>query len=121
MISSSFHVDQLTEYIFTYCQHLMTPEERAAQRSLIGDLKIQGTSSSPMQESLRKFWMSDDPRVLELLADGPEAFRARVRTRIMQDPANDVVFNYCPRCGALARTPKAKQCPQCFFSWHDAA
>ena len=114
-------MDPVIEYIFKHCQHLMTAEERAAHKSLIGDLKIRGTNNSAMPESLRKFWGSEDPRVRELLADGPDAFKARVRTRMMRDHPDEVSFNYCPHCGALTRTPKAKQCPKCFFSWHDEA
>jgi hypothetical protein len=28
------------------------------------------------------------------------------------------VLNCCPKCDALAKTPKARQCRYCFHDWH---
>jgi hypothetical protein len=112
-------MDDLAIYIINYYSHLMTLEERVARQSMIGEFKIQRATSSTMKEELRKQWISEDPKVLELLSSGPDAFMTRVRDRVMRDHADEVFLNYCPRCGALAKTPTAKQCPKCFFSWHD--
>jgi hypothetical protein len=29
-------------------------------------------------------------------------------------------LNRCPKCQNLGRTPYARQCPSCFFKWHDS-
>ena len=112
-------MDDLAIYIINYYGHLMTFEERVAHKSMMGEFKIQSATSSSMKEALRKQWISDDPKVLELLSGGPDAFMTRVRDRVMRDHSDEVFLNHCPRCGALAKTPKAKQCSKCFFSWHE--
>jgi len=112
-------MDDLAIYIINYYSHLMTFEEKVAHKSMMGEFKIQSATSSSMKEALRKQWISDDPKVLELLLGGPDAFGARVRDRVMRDHSDEVFLNCCPRCGALAKTPTAKQCPKCFFSWHE--
>ena len=113
-------MDELAIYIINYYPHLMTEEEHAARKSMIGQQKVQNAESLGTKNVVTAFWISKDPRVLELLADGPEAFMARVRDRIMHEHRDEVFLHHCPRCGALAKTPRAKQCPKCFFSWHES-
>ena len=62
---------------------------------------------------------ANNKEVLALLANGAERFFVTVRDRILKECKDEVVLNYCPRCGALTRTPKAKICPKCSFSWHE--
>lgn len=112
-------MDELARYIFNYYSHLMTTEEKAAHKSMIGQSKVQHADLPGIKKVITDFWISKDPRVLELLADGSEVFMARVSDRIMREHRNEVFLNYCPRCGALTKTPRAKQCPKCFFSWHE--
>lgn len=77
-----------------------------------------GQYSDPEMKKRREAAVSTDPKVMALLADGIEAFGARLSDRVLEH-CDDVFLNYCPRCGALTKTPTAKQCPKCFFSWHD--
>lgn len=37
---------------------------------------------------------------------------------IFKDFGDHVLFNNCPKCKKLARTPKAKQCRYCGYNWH---
>jgi rubrerythrin len=110
-------MNELAVYIVNYYHHLMTAEERAAHSSILAESKIEHDNSPSMKETLQGH-VSTDPKVRALLADGKEAFFARVRDRVLRDHPNEVFLNQCPRCGALAKTPTAKQCPKCFFSWH---
>lgn len=110
-------MDELTHYIITYYGHLMTPVELKVWRSVIGQAKIQQSESERIKARLRSVFLSQDPEVLDLLMDGEETFLTRVRDRILREHPDQVFLNECPRCGALARTPKAKQCPKCFHSW----
>lgn len=114
-------MDDLARYIVNHYSHLMTDDERAAHRSLFGEFKVRSAENSAMKEALRDHLISKEPDVLKLLSDGPDVFMARVRDRVMRDYPNEVFLNHCPRCAALAKTPTAKQCPKCFYSWHDDA
>ncbi len=112
-------MDELTRYVFVNFSNLMTLREHAAYKSILGEEKAETAQSVGMQRMLRKNWISSDPEVLRLLENGAEQFYRNVVQRIMQDRPTEVFFNRCPKCHSLARTPQAKQCPHCFFSWHD--
>jgi len=112
-------MDTLTHYVFFYFGRLRTSQEAAAYSSIIAEEKAQHSQSAAMQRLLRQKWISTDPEVLMLLEVGYEQFFINVRDRILREHSEEVYLNYCPQCGALARTPQAKQCPTCFFSWHE--
>lgn len=112
-------MDDLAYYIAIYYPHLLTEEERLAQWTLLGEAKVRSAEHPELKRMLGNRWISKDPAVLKLLSDGPDAFWARLRERVMRDSPNEVFLNNCPRCAALAKTPTAKQCPKCFYSWHD--
>jgi hypothetical protein len=110
-------MDDLTRYIFQNYSHLMTLEEHAAYRSVQSEQKAQASDNPRIQDILRRSWRADDPKVQVLLQEGSEAFLVNVHERILQEHADQVILNHCPHCSALARTPKARQCPKCFHSW----
>ena len=112
-------MDDLGRYIAYYYPHLLTTEERLAQRSLMGEAKVQHADNPVTRKYLMRMWISEDPQIQALLADGPDAFFARLQARVMRDHPNEVFLNLSPRCQALAKTPTAKHCPKCFHSWHD--
>jgi hypothetical protein len=107
-------------YVFSYYGDLMTEHERLAYRHLAGTIKAtRGRSDAGAQEKAKGsayYWfrelLSDDPDVLLRARDGIEAFVCH-RQKIMNDHRYPIVLNCCPRCGALARTPKARQCHSC--------
>jgi hypothetical protein len=110
-------MNELAVYIINYYGNLMTAEENAAHQSILAEYKIERANSPSMTETMQPL-VSTDPKVRALLANGREAFFAGVRDRVLRDHPNEVFLNNCPRCGALAKTPTAKQCRKCFFSWH---
>ena len=112
-------MDELARYIFNYYSHLLTPDELSAHRTLLVEAKIAHTDSYEMKQWLREDLVYIDPKVLALLEAGPPSFFERVRDRVMREHKEKVFLNLCPICNALAKTPTAKQCPKCFFSWHD--
>jgi hypothetical protein len=65
-----------------------------------------------------KFFNSRREEILALLSNGTESFFFGVRDRVLKEHKDEIVFNYCPRCSALTRTPKAKICPKCSCNWH---
>jgi hypothetical protein len=62
--------------------------------------------------------LSNDPDLLKLASEGVDAFVMRTAQRILDQHPKEILFNYCPQCGALAKTPKARQCHFCRHDWH---
>ena len=130
MLLSNSHDRQvdadLACYVFRYYAHLMNEQERAAKRHLIGTIKAtKGRSDAAAQTEARSSprhlhdLLSDQPQVLRLAADGYQAFVMRTAERIIEAHSNKIELNCCPRCGRLARTPRAQQCRYCGHDWHD--
>jgi len=113
-------MDELTRYVIRYYPSLMTPTEAAANATIYWAKSADASDSSERRRMIKKSSVSSDLDVQQLLADGPDDCRYNIRNRILRDNADKVFLNYCPACHGLARTPKAKQCRHCFFSWHDA-
>ena len=118
----------LTLYVVTYYRELMTPAERAADMHLATTYKATGGRSDAAAQAevrddggVRRRWLSDDPAVLRLAADGLEAFRRAAAARILAEHPDAVFLNRCPACGGLTRTPRAKLCLHCGHAWHHAA
>ncbi|HYG49336.1 MAG TPA: hypothetical protein VD905_00460 [Flavobacteriales bacterium] len=65
-----------------------------------------------------KEWISDEPKVLELIKGGAEQFELSTAQRILNHHGSEIFFNLCPKCRKLARTPQAKQCRHCGHDWH---
>ena len=55
-----------------------------------------------------------------LIYFGTDALYLRIAERVLREMPEQVEFNQCPRCGGLARTPRARQCRHCYFDWHDS-
>lgn len=113
-------------YVFRYYAHLMTKQEHVAHRHLIGTAKaMRGRTDVVAQVEARKSaspglrdLLSSDAEVLGLTSEGLDVFIERVAQRILGEHRDEVEFNNCPKCSALARTPKARQCRFCGFDWH---
>jgi hypothetical protein len=112
------------KYVFIYYSHLMTEHEQLAYRHLVGTAKAtHGRSDVEAQEEAKgafhfREMLSDDPNVLRLARDGIEAFIFRTGQRILNDHRDQIFLNCCLRCGALTRSPKARQCRFCRYDWH---
>jgi hypothetical protein len=104
----------LTKYVIDYYGGLMTRAEWLAHRAFLAEGKIQHGYAPELLEDLR----TSDPDALSLMSHGVESFRLQVRERLLRDHQDKVFLNYCPKCGGLATTPKARQCCWCFHSWH---
>jgi hypothetical protein len=120
--------DDEARYAFQYYGHLMTRQEQLAFRHLGGTMKATlGRSDRAAQEEVRagsthlRKLLSNDPDVLRLSRDGYDAFVLQTGQRILKDHQGEVLLNCCPRCNALARTPRARQCRFCGHDWHTEA
>lgn len=109
------------DYILRYSSHFMTKDEKIAWRHYSTHYKheIAFDKENPRYKLyLQMGWITEDPRVLKLLDDGIEAFCEKTASRILKESGLEIVFNCCPKCYKLTRTPLAKQCPHCFHDWH---
>jgi hypothetical protein len=118
--------EHLTWYVISHYGGCMTKQEWLADRTFTTRLKAQFRNARESLESVQRrivkeggepLWTTD-PEALALMTHGLEPFRLAVRERILRDHPDKVVLNYCPKCGGLARTPKARQCQWCFHDWH---
>lgn len=113
----------LANYIWDHYRHLFSEQEVLAANWLFNRAKASFLTpdSSPWQEMERRRLETErllDRKHREEAALDPQAFRARVCERIIHERANEVNLNRCPQCARIPRTPRAKQCPWCFHSWH---
>lgn len=97
----------LTWYVMHHYGHFMTRAEWVAYRIYIAEKKAKPYNSPELLDDMK---MSE-------MTDGME-FMRRVRDRILRDHSDDVILNYCPKCGQLVMTPKAQQCRWCHHDWH---
>jgi hypothetical protein len=121
-------MDEITKsYIIHYYYDLLTPREKTAYVTMVAEQKVavHKEAFANDAELLAKYpseweqYISTDPEVRALLANGRKAFINAVCERVLCEEGDKIYFNRCPRCQAVTRTPTAKQCPKCFFSWHD--
>lgn len=105
-----------TEYIIRYFSNAMTHHEKLALKHQMYMTK--SSDNAVMRNMMiKKGWINNDPEVTDLLKQGYEEFESNVVKRIMEETPEKVFFNNCPQCGKLARTPYAKQCRYCEYSW----
>jgi hypothetical protein len=114
-----YEMDELTHYIFHNYSGLMTLAEKMAHKSLMMAYKGERSSSENMKRHLHARFGSTEPEVLALLDKGPREFFVATRNRLLRDHSKEISLNHCPKCGALARTPKACLCPACSHSWYE--
>ena len=113
---------ETVKYILDYFSHLLTAEENMAFKHTLSAYYLNNsTSDNALLTRIyrEKGWLTSDQSVLDLLKDGYDNFELKMANRIVSENPDKVFFNYCPKCGKLARTPFAKQCRFCGHDWHD--
>ncbi len=107
---------ELVDYIFNYETRFMDDNERIAAGVIIF------TSEDPRERMIEggkfKRGLRENEIRKQMLVDGFDVFKKRVVNRIYSQHKNELNLNLCPKCGKIARTPLAKQCRFCFYSWH---
>ncbi|MBE9663305.1 hypothetical protein IRJ16_15560 [Mucilaginibacter myungsuensis] len=110
------------EYIFVHYSNLLSLTEKKALKHYHSTLKLEDQGNTPLRRMYMKVgWLTDDPIVLNYLSEGYIQFMLTCAERILTERPNDVLFNLCPICKKLARTPHAKQCRHCGHNWHPVA
>lgn len=57
----------------------------------------------------------------ELLKLSQSELQIELRRRLEMKFGDSIYYNRCPKCNNLVRTPRARQCPVCYYSWHNNA
>jgi hypothetical protein len=114
---------ETVDYILNYFSELMNDKEASAWRHYSSDYKLNQSGYQDSVEKRRKIylskgWLTEDKEILGLLEYGIDHFRLKTAERIFNENKDKIVFNNCPKCGELARTPKARQCRFCGYDWH---
>lgn len=109
----------LTRYVWDHFAGRMTDFERRVGDAIIGREKAAHVGANVSDALMARWGRTDDPEINAALADGAEAFRRRVRERVLAEAAGAVFVNRCPRCERVVRTPLARQCLWCGHDWHD--
>lgn len=109
---------ELDRYVINYYPSLMTQLEFLGQKAVFAEKKAQSTGHEGMVNMLRNKWGGkDNPEVGAMLSDGVAVFLRRVRVRILKEHESEVFINRCPECNKIVKTPMAKLCLWCGFSW----
>lgn len=112
--------DELDRYVLAYYPNLMTQLESLGHKAAHAEEKAESSSSANMANKLREKWGStDNPEVVAALSDGLNVFRRRVRNRIVNEHSEEIFINRCSKCNKLVKTPMAKMCLWCGFSWRE--
>lgn len=114
--------NETAKYIINYFFNLLTSEEKMAIRHTNSMYKLDHSisdNSNMTKMYHEKGWLTSDQSVLDLLKEGYDKFELNVANRILNQNADKVFLNNCPKCNKLARTPHARQCRYCGYNWHD--
>ncbi len=119
---------EIARYIITWYSSLLTLEEAAALKhkdsifKLLTAADMESTEAYEARKQLlqKQGWVSGNPKVLSMVEKENDRMIIEMATDVLARSGDKVYFNRCPKCGSLARTPKAKQCRACFHSWHSS-
>ena len=118
-ISRVIMEQELKNYILWYCQEWMKPEEKKALIRL-GFTKVNQDfeiERAKRNKVLAKYYGFNDEKISALIEMGEKKLELYIANRIFKNHEKEIINN-CPKCGKLARTPKARQCRHCRFDWH---
>jgi hypothetical protein len=110
---------ELADYLWHNYPELFSHDEHLAARTLSAEWKAAHTDS----ERIRQFLLTrmsarGNPKVDELLADGPQEFRLRAAERVFAELSSKIDLDRCQKCSRIVATPRARQCLWCGHDWH---
>jgi hypothetical protein len=110
-------LDDVTRYVFHNYFYLLTEFEKLAWKTCLAMAKGEASGDKDYERFLSDKFGSRRSQVLALLTNGAGSFFVGVRDRALKEHKDKIVLNYCPRCGALSRTSRARICPKCSHNW----
>jgi ribosomal protein L40E len=111
--------EELKKYLLEQCRDWMAPEEiKALNRIGFTENGEEVTRRGELVEfKMEAMYGFADDKTSELVAMGRKRMEIEIAMRLLNRSIDEVINN-CPKCGRLARTPRAKQCRQCGYDWH---
>jgi len=111
---------ELIDYIIAHYSHLLSFEEKAAQKHLFATEKADKFESQGLKTRILNDLGTKNKEYLSILDKGYDEFKRIAVDKLLKQHKGKIFINRCRRCGRLARTPLAKQCRYCEHDWHDA-
>jgi len=111
--------DEICGYLFEHYRHLMTPAERLAFMMAFQKMEATFIKTVDLAQHVPQREMKIE--ALALLKKGNACFYDSVKERLLRECASQIIFNRCPKCETLCRTPKACLCPNpaCNHVWYE--
>lgn len=111
--------EELKKYLLEQCCDWMLPEEiRALTRIGLTEHGEEGTRKCALVEpKMEAMYGFTDNKTNYLVELGKAGMQMKIAERLVRE-LEDKIINNCPKCGGLARTPRAKQCRHCGHDWH---
>ena len=112
--------EEMIGYVWDHYRRLMTAFERRVGMAWLAEQEARIGKPEVGQAMLRSAGLVGNAEADAALAGGIDAFRDKVRDRLLKEHAAEVFVNRCPRCNRIVRTPKARQCLWCGHDWHNS-
>ena len=119
--------DALADYLWRYCRKSFCEADRRIDGTMINRWKFDSHRS--MCPECQKRGICDEERdgyrwcrygdqeIEQEMRDGWRAFQVRSARRLSERNPQ-LSINRCSVCGAVCRTPEARQCRRCGHDWH---
>jgi hypothetical protein len=122
-VPKEYSPDALSWYIYRHFAYLLTDEELAAERVLIGRVKQLAYSDPSGTKVLEVFRIPEVqakyPELMRRINEhGPASVMRAAAERVLRDNPGKQILHTCAKCGELCLTPRAQQCFACGFDWH---
>ena len=110
---------EVKEYFLYQCYQWRTKEEDIALKRLNLTENHEKTlrKMAKRSEKVETWYRFEDEHINSLVALGSERLEEKIARRMLKE--HPELLNFCPKCGKLARTPRARQCRHCFHTWFD--
>lgn len=111
--------EEIKTYLLEQCRDWMLEEEVKAlwRFGLSKEAEIQYRKAPLTSHKIDLDFGFKDEKVNDLVSLGKIKAEESIAKRILND--NPDILNYCPNCGKLTRTPKARQCRHCGNKWFE--
>ena len=109
---------ETVRYIRRYYSRLLIQREREAMSHELFSDKIAAYGEELWHKHYVEGGFINKDNALGLLVEDFDALEHAFAERTLALHPDRVFMNYCHKCTRLARTPQAKQCRYCGYSWH---
>ncbi len=106
----------LAQYLWHNYSYLLPQEFHAAWKAVALRAKGHESEADRLGEEIRQ---QANPDLGSLLNFEPAEFQRLAVKDLLQTHPSEVAINRCPECTRIVRTPRARLCLWCGYSWHE--